>query len=118
MSQRSEPQLNRMVTVRRRIRSTRAFLYQAWADPLRLARWFGPQTWMVERCDTEARRGGPWRVWLKRGDGVRVEVGGIYTDLEPDRRVSFTWNAQGGQPEVPSIVTVELVDCLEASRCA
>jgi uncharacterized protein YndB with AHSA1/START domain len=106
-----EAQRGRVVAVRRRIRASRAFLYQAWTDPARLVRWFGPKAWTVERCKIDARCGGSWQAWLRRGDGTSVYVSGTYTELESDRRIAFTWNAEGGQPNTLSLVTIEFVDC-------
>jgi uncharacterized protein YndB with AHSA1/START domain len=102
----------RVVGVRRRIRASRAFLYQAWTDPARFLQWFGPTTWTVERCEIDARAGGAWRAWLKRGDGSSVCIGGVYTEVEPDRRIAFTWDndAHGRPTDLASIVTVEFND--------
>jgi uncharacterized protein YndB with AHSA1/START domain len=113
MTENPGAQRDRVVSVRRRIRTSRAFLFQAWTDPARFVRWFGPKAWTVERCEIDARRGGSWQAWLKRGDGASVHVRGVYTDVELDRRIAFTWNAGGGQPEVASIVIVEFDDCVD-----
>ena len=101
--------------VRRRIRASRSFLFKAWTDPVRFVRWFGPKAWAVERCEIDVRPGGSWRAWLKRSDGASVCVGGVYTDVEPDRRIVFTWDndAQGRPSNTLSIVTVELLDCMD-----
>jgi uncharacterized protein YndB with AHSA1/START domain len=106
-------QRDRLVAVRRRIRASRTFLFQAWTDPASFVHWFGPKAWTVERCEIDARPGGAWRAWLKRGDGAGVYVSGIYTELERDRRIAFTWDAEGGQPDTLSLVTVEFLDCAE-----
>ena len=105
----------RIVGVRRRIRATRAFLYAAWTDPARFVHWFGPKAWTVERCALDPRTGGEWRVWLKRGDGASICVGGVYTEVEPERRIAFTWdNDERGRPtETTSLVTVEFLDCAD-----
>ena len=115
-----EGQGGRIVGVRRRIRATRAFLYGAWTDPARFIRWFGPKAWSVERCEIDARPGGAWRAWLKRGDGASICVGGVYMEVEPERRIVFTWdNDERGRPtEVTSLVTVvftEVADGVEVS---
>jgi uncharacterized protein YndB with AHSA1/START domain len=60
----------------------------------------------------DARPGGTWRAWLKRGDGASICVGGVYTEVEPERRLVFTWdNDERGRPtEVMSLVTVEFAE--------
>jgi uncharacterized protein YndB with AHSA1/START domain len=84
---------------------------------MRFVRWFGPKAWTVDRCEIDARPGGSWRAWLKRSDGAGVCVGGVYTDVEPDRRIVFTWdNDSQGRPNATdtlSMVTVEFIDCQE-----
>ena len=103
----------RIVGVQRRIRAPRAFLYAAWTDPARFVCWFGPKAWTVERCSLDVRIGGEWRAWLKRGDGASICVGGVYTEVEPERRIAFTWDndERGRASEVTSLVSVEFVDC-------
>jgi uncharacterized protein YndB with AHSA1/START domain len=110
-----EAQRDRVVAVRRRIRATRAFLYQAWIDPARFVSWFGPKAWTVERCEIDARPGGVWRAWLRRGDGAQICVGGVYTEVEPGQRLVFTWDndARGRRTDTLSIVTVEFIDCAD-----
>jgi uncharacterized protein YndB with AHSA1/START domain len=95
-----ETKRDRIVVARRCIRAPRKFLFEAWTDPARFARWFGPRTWTVERCEIDLRPGGAWRAWLKTGNGASVYVGGVYSEFEPDRRVVFTWdtNPEGSQP--------------------
>ena len=102
----------RIVGVRRRIRASRAFLYAAWTDPARFVRWFGPKAWTVERCTLDTRAGGEWRAWLRRGDGASICVGGVYTEVEPEHRIAFTWDndERGRLTDITSLVTVEFVE--------
>lgn len=112
MTQNPGAQRDHVVVARRRLLASRKFLFQAWTDPARFARWFGPRTWTVERCEIDPRIGGSWRAWLKTGTGTSVYVGGVYSEFEPDRRVVFTWdtNPDGGHTDALSVVTVELLD--------
>ena len=112
MTSNLEGQSERIVGVRRKVRATRPFLFRAWTDPARFVCWFGPKAWSVERCEIDARPGGAWRAWLKRGDGASICVGGVYTEVEPERRIAFTWdNDERGRPtEVTSLVTVEFTE--------
>ena len=112
MTSNLEGQGERIVGVRRTVRATRPFLFRAWTDPARFVCWFGPKAWSVERCEVDARPGGAWRAWLKRGDGASICVGGVYMEGEPERRIVSTWdNDERGRPtEVTSLVTVEFTE--------
>lgn len=108
----SELERERVVVVRRRFRAPLAFLFQAWTEAGRLARWFGPKGWSVDRIEADARPGGSWRAWFKTASGASVYVGGVYIEVQPDRRIVFTWdtNMEGGKAEAISVVTVEFRD--------
>jgi uncharacterized protein YndB with AHSA1/START domain len=108
----AESALDRLVVVRRRFRASREFLFQAWTDPKRFARWFGPKGWTVDRCEVDARPGGNWRAWFRRSNGATAYVGGVYSEVELDRRIVFTWDTspEGGEPEALSVVSVEFRD--------
>jgi uncharacterized protein YndB with AHSA1/START domain len=98
----------KIVTVRRTVRGGRAFLFSAWTEPELFARWFGPKTWTVERCELDRRVGGRWRAWFRRGDGGSVSVGGTYLAIEAPERLVFTWDTDpdGQNTELQSVVTV------------
>lgn len=104
MSERYE----KVVTVRRRLAASRAFLFAAWTDPELFARWFGPKGWTVQRCEVDAHVDGAWRAWFRRGDGAEVYVGGTYLEVDPPGRLVFTWDLDpaGSAPDVLSVVSV------------
>ena len=112
MTRAGQGERNRIVVVRRRIDAPLAFLFQAWTDPARFARWFGPKGWTVERCEVDARPGGAWRSWFRTGSGASVYTGGVYIEVEPERRIVFTWdtNVAGAEPDLLSVVTVEFAE--------
>jgi uncharacterized protein YndB with AHSA1/START domain len=118
MTPAQQPERNRVVAVRRWIHAPLKFLFQAWTDPARFSRWFGPRGWTVERCEVDARPGGAWRAWLKTGKGASVYTGGVYLEVEPHRRIVFTWdtNVEGGAADTLSIVTVDSRSRRAASR--
>jgi uncharacterized protein YndB with AHSA1/START domain len=98
----------KVVTVRRTVRGTRAFLFSAWTDPKLFGQWFGPKAWTVERCELDSRVGGRWRAWFRRGDGGSVYVGGTYLEIKAPESLVFTWDTdRGGQnTDLLSVVTV------------
>jgi uncharacterized protein YndB with AHSA1/START domain len=96
------------LTLVRRIKAPPAAVYAAWTRPELLARWFGPHHTRVESAEAEARVGGRFRtVLVEHGTGERHEVSGTYAEVEPERRLVFSW-AWASTPERESRVTVTL----------
>ena len=58
-------------------------------------------------ADADARVGGSFRVVMRTADGEQHDVSGMYREVEPDRRLVFTW-AWRSTPERESVVTVAL----------
>lgn len=66
-------------------------------------------------AEVDLRVGGTIRILMK-GQGMEIEHQGIYIEIEPPRRLVFTWRSQFTGTE-PSIVTVELEpDGADATR--
>ena len=83
-------------------------VYAAWADPEKLAQWFGPGA--VEagsvKADIDLRVGGHYRISFN-ANGQYNQVGGVYRDVVPNERLVFSW-AWHSTPERESLVTVSL----------
>lgn len=86
-------------------------VYQAWLDPALLAQWMSPVGHEVVSVD--ARPGGRFRIVMD-GDGREIEHVGRYRELDPGRRLVFTWRSlyTGGD----SVVTVDLEAVLAGTR--
>lgn len=89
----------------RRFGASPSQVYAAWTQPDALARWWGPHHTRVESAEVEARVGGRFRVVLVEDNGARHEVSGTYSEVEPGRKLVFSW-AWAGAPERGSRVTV------------
>lgn len=89
----------------RRFRAPPALVHAAWTRPEMLAQWWGPHHTRVERAELDVRAGGRFRVVLVEDTGERHEVSGTYTEVEPERRLVFSW-AWVSTPERVSRVTV------------
>jgi uncharacterized protein YndB with AHSA1/START domain len=84
-------------------------VWRAWTDPQALSRWFGPgDTSSVTQAELDVRVGGRYRIAFGTSDGQRHEVSGAYLEVEPPRKLSFSWAWQS-TPERVSRVTIELV---------
>jgi uncharacterized protein YndB with AHSA1/START domain len=97
------------LTLKRRLNAPPAKVYAAWTDPEKIARWFGPAQVVAGsvRADIDARIGGRYRVSFKMQDGEHHEVAGVYREMVPNQRLTFSW-AWHSTPERESQVTVSL----------
>ena len=97
------------LTLKRRLNAAPAKVYAAWTDPAKIARWFGPSEVVAGsvRADIDARVGGRYRVSFKMQDGEHHEVAGVYREMVPNRKLTFSW-AWHSTPERESQVTISL----------
>jgi uncharacterized protein YndB with AHSA1/START domain len=87
------------VTVTIDVRATREQVYEMFVDPAKLAAWIGI------RAMLEPRPGGQFRFELLPGEFCS----GRYVELDPPRRVVFTWGWESGAlPVEPGSTTVEV----------
>ena len=96
------------LTLTRRFSAAPEKVYAAWADPQKLVQWFGPGS--VEegsvKADIDLRVGGRYRISF-RAKGNYNEVGGVYREVVPNRRLVFSW-AWHSTPERESLVTISI----------
>jgi uncharacterized protein YndB with AHSA1/START domain len=97
------------LTLKRRLKATPAQVFQAWTDPEKLVRWFGPSAPVAGsvRAKVDVRPGGRYLMNFQTDDGEHHEVGGVYREVMPDTRLVFTW-AWRSTPERQSLVTVTI----------
>ncbi len=93
------------LTLVRRIKAPPARVWAAWTEPAQMMLWFGPHHTRAEHAEAELRVGGGFRVVLREDNGQRHEAVGGYTEIEPERRLVFTWH-WASMPERMSRVTV------------
>ena len=94
------------LAIKRRINAPPAKVYEAWTDPAKLARWFGPRRVETVQAETDVRVGGRYRLIAHTEQG-RHEVGGIYREVRPNEKLVFTWEWHS-TPERESLVTVDI----------
>lgn len=86
-------------------------VFRWWTDEDLLARWMSPVG--SAEVSVDLRVGGALRV-VMRGAGIEIHHWGEYVEIDPPRRLVFTWNSPftGGA----SLVTVRLVPEGDAAR--
>ena len=93
-----------LVEVERRLPAPIAEVFRWWTEPPLLARWMTPVGNVTATVDL--RVGGDLRIVMSAGETV-IEHRGTYTEVEPPRRLAFTWSSPF-TGVAPSLVTVEL----------
>jgi uncharacterized protein YndB with AHSA1/START domain len=68
-------------------------VWQAFADPAQLARWWGPAGFRNEFEVCDFREGGDWRFTMVGPDGARHANQSRFLTLEPARRLVVAVNA-------------------------
>jgi uncharacterized protein YndB with AHSA1/START domain len=72
-----------------------------------MTQWWGKSTCRDPVAETDVRVGGRFRVQFWGEGGEHHSVSGVYREIEPDRRLVFSWAWQS-TPERQSQVTVDL----------
>ncbi|HEV2035220.1 MAG TPA: SRPBCC domain-containing protein [Candidatus Dormibacteraeota bacterium] len=93
-----------VIEIRRRLPAAIGDVFRWWTEADRLREWMSPIGTVEAEVDLRAR--GALRI-VMRGDGVLIEHFGEFVEIEPPRRLVFTWMSPFTGAE-PSLVTVEL----------
>lgn len=95
------------VIVRRVLPADVARVFEAWSSAEAMSRWFVVDPGWTAKATNDFRVGGKHRVEMDRGDGTIFVAFGEYLEIDPPRRLVFTWNS--AIPAVRnSVVTIGL----------
>lgn len=75
------------IVSRRHFMAPRERVFDAFRDPARLARWWGPRGFVNEFREFDLRPGGRWRLTMCGPDGARHEMDKRFLAVEPPARV-------------------------------
>jgi uncharacterized protein YndB with AHSA1/START domain len=93
-----------VIEIRRRLPAPAAEVFRWWTEADRLCEWMSPVGTVEAQVDL--RVGGALRI-VMRGEGTVIEHFGEYIEIDPPRRLVFTWVSPFTGAE-PSLVTLEL----------
>ncbi len=97
------------VRVRRTLPADIARVFAALSSAEAMSRWFVVEPGWTARASNDFRVGGRYRVEMRRGDGTVFVAWGEYLEIDPPRRLAFTWNSA-----VPAVqqsrVTIDLAN--------
>jgi uncharacterized protein YndB with AHSA1/START domain len=82
-------------------------VFRMWEDPEHRARWWGPTGYTCTHLQQDFRPGGAWRACIASPATGESWQGGVFREIERDRRIvfTFTWDA-GPAGGVETLVTV------------
>ena len=102
--------------VRRTIRAPRQRVFDAWtkADQIRAFHAPGPMT--VSHIDVDLRVGGAFSLHMRRPDGAENRAFGVYTEIDPPKKVAYTWNWEGMPGLDETLITVDFLDLGDATE--
>lgn len=81
------------LVIERRFQAPAAAVFDAWTSEEVLRRWFHAQhNWETPVAEVDLRLGGDVRVVMREPDDGTEHGGcGHYTEIDPPRRLAFTW---------------------------
>ncbi len=83
-------------------------VFDAFTDPGQLASWWGSaETYRTSNWQIDLRAGGKWSCEARNAEGA-MTVHGVYLEVDPPRKVAYTWNpAWDPGPETEIHITLE-----------
>lgn len=97
--------------IERTLPAPRALVYQAFTDPQRMLKWFGPHGFTATSVDLDVRVDGRWRGGMRGPDGKELIASGAYREVVANERLVFTyaWEDAGVRGH-ETVCRVELFD--------
>jgi uncharacterized protein YndB with AHSA1/START domain len=74
--------LDREIVISRVIDVPRSLVYAAWADPLQIQEWFGPDGLAIETKEINLAPGGVWQFDMVGADGTRYTNRMVFVRME------------------------------------
>jgi uncharacterized protein YndB with AHSA1/START domain len=95
--------------VRRTYSAPREKIFRAWTDPKKVMQWFPPQGEYEAAATTiDLRPGGSYRWGLRKlPDGEPFWSVGTFLEIDPPRKLVYTWRWSSASESEDTIVTVE-----------
>jgi uncharacterized protein YndB with AHSA1/START domain len=100
----------RLVEVRRTIRAPRQRVFDAWTKAEEIKAWHAPGPMTVSRADIDLRPGGTYRIHMVAPTGEEHRVVGTYREVDPPRRVVYTWQWETGTDQTVTTVSLDFIE--------
>ena len=86
----NEPIADREVIIEREFDAPARLLFEAYAKPEHVMKWFGPKGWPLTLCEMDFRVGGRFRFAMTGPDGKQnTPFGGEYIEIVRDKKIVY-----------------------------
>jgi uncharacterized protein YndB with AHSA1/START domain len=83
-------------------------VFEAWTEPEHMKNWSAPEGMEVPFVEVDLRVGGKFRLTMRNAEGRDFTGVGDYREVDPPRRVSYTWDWEEGEYQVgETLITVD-----------
>lgn len=86
------------IRIERIFNAPRALVWQAWTDPAHIMRWWGPQGFENQRCESDLRVGGRFQLAMRAPDGNVYPCIGTFREIVEAERIVYEGEAAEGHP--------------------
>jgi uncharacterized protein YndB with AHSA1/START domain len=83
-------------------------MFALWTEPEHFKRWMGPVGFACEEAAIDFRVGGSYRAMIRSPEHGENWFGGVYREIDLDRRLvfTFTWDNDGPSAGIETLVTI------------
>jgi len=83
-------------------------VFELWSNPEHMKRWMGPKGFTCPEATIDFRVGGTYRAMILSAEQGKNWFGGVYREIEKDRRLVFTfsWENDGASAGIETLVTI------------
>ena len=96
--------------VRRTIRAPRQRVFDAWTKAEEVKKWHAPGPLHASLVEIDLRVGGHYHIVMVEPDGKEHSVSGAYREVDPPRKVVYTWSHDGDHAIKDTLITVEFLE--------
>jgi uncharacterized protein YndB with AHSA1/START domain len=101
---------DREIVLTRDFDAPRELVFEAWTDPDRVARWWGPRGFTTTTHEMDVRPGGVWRFVMHGPDGTDYPNRIVYVEVVRPERLVYRHAGEGDAADVRFHTTVTFVE--------
>ena len=99
-------------------RALRQRVFDAWTKTEELKGRHAPGPLTVALAEIDLRPGGKYRIHTVEPDGKEHRVSGVYREIDPPKKVVYSWGWDGDHPVKDSTVTIEFLERVSPRSCS